>query len=77
MTLEESFVDLPRRKEEQSRINTLETEIASQTADVSSKFESLVWLLSHGPPEVHERSRTAIPVKSSLGKIPLQSLPLL
>jgi hypothetical protein len=77
MTMEEAFVDLPRRKEEQARIGILETEIASQTAEISSKFESLVWLLSHGPTEPQERSKTAIPGKSSLGKIPLQSLPSL
>jgi hypothetical protein len=76
-TLKEAIVDFPHRKEEQLRICSLETEIASGSAEISAKVEARVWLLGHGRPDMQEQSKAGLTGKPSLGKIPIQSLPSL
>jgi hypothetical protein len=70
--LEASMLEMPGRREEQGRVGIQETEIATQTTDISSKFESLIWLLEHGPEA--ERMAPRVASKTSFGRIPLPAL---
>jgi hypothetical protein len=70
--MDASMLDIPGRKEEHGRVGIMETEIATQTTDISSKFELLIWLLEHGPEG--ERRTPRIASKTSFGRIPLPAL---
>jgi hypothetical protein len=76
--LEDAFLDLPPKPEDQKRIGLLQTEIATQAAEISAKFEATAYLLENGPTEKQMRERrAAIAGKVSSAKIeklaPLQA----
>jgi hypothetical protein len=70
--LDASRLEMSGRREKRGRVGILEMEVATQTTDILSKFESLIWLLEHGPEAV--RGSPKIASRTSLGRIPLPAL---
>ena len=65
---EKAIYDPPPRKEEQQKISELQTEIASKTAEIETKFNHLYLLLENGPdPNLVQK---AINSKSLISKSP-------